>query len=65
MLLFKIPVPKFTITDRKRYVPIATLSTRGNGKLLQQLRSGFKRTSNWNNYQSKVTVHERSRYLGY
>ena len=30
-----------TITDTKCYVLVATLSTQGNAKLLQQLKSGF------------------------
>ena len=38
----------FTITDTKLYVPVVTLSTHGNAKLLEQLKSGFKRTVNWN-----------------
>ena len=33
----------FTITDRKLYVPLVTLSTQDNAKLLQQLKSGFKK----------------------
>ena len=33
----------------------ATLSTEDNKKLLQQSKSVFKRTINWNKYQSKVT----------
>ena len=37
------PVPIFSITDTKIYVPVITLSTRDNAKLLQQLKSGFKR----------------------
>ena len=45
----------FTITDTKFYVPVVTLSTRDNAKLLQQLKSGFKRLIYWNNYQSKTT----------
>ena len=43
---------KFAITDTKLYVPVVTLSTQGNTKLLQQLKSGFKRTVNCNKYQS-------------
>ena len=35
----------------KLHVPVVTLSTQCNAKLLQQLRSGFKRTINWNKYQ--------------
>ena len=33
---------KFTIIDTKLYVPVVTLSTQDNTKLLQQLKSGFK-----------------------
>ena len=53
-------VPTFTITDTKLYVSVVILSTQDNGKLLQQLKSGFKRTINWNKYQLKVTTRERN-----
>ena len=43
----------FAITDTKHYVPVVTLSTQGNTKFLQQLKSGFKRVINWNKYLSK------------
>ena len=43
---------RFTITDAKLYVPKVTLSTQDNAKLLQQVKSAFKRTINWNKYQS-------------
>ena len=43
-------VPKFTITDTKLYVPVVTLSTQDNVKLLQQLNSGFQRTINCNKH---------------
>ena len=43
----------FEITDTKLYVTIVTLSTEDNAKLLQQLKSGFKRVVNWNKYLSK------------
>ena len=36
-------VATFTITDTRLYVPVVTLSAHGNAKLLQQLKSGFKR----------------------
>ena len=49
-------VPTFTITDTKLYIPVVTLSTQDNAKLLEQLKSGFKRTFNWNKYKPKVTV---------
>ena len=43
----------FTITNTRLYVPVVTLSTQENAKLLQQLKSGFKRIINWNKYLSK------------
>ena len=43
----------FTITDTRLYVPVVTLSTQENTKLLQQLKSGFKRAINWNKYLTK------------
>ena len=42
---------KFSITETKLYVPVVTLSTEDNAKLLQQLKSGLKRTINWNEYK--------------
>ena len=33
----------FQITDTKLYAPVVTLSTQDTSKLLQQLKSGFKR----------------------
>ena len=46
-------VGRFKITDTKLYVPVLTLSTQENTKLLQQLKSGSKRVINWNKYLSK------------
>ena len=40
----------FKIADTKRYVPVVTLSSQGNVKLLEQLKLGFKRKINWNKY---------------
>ena len=37
---------RFGITDTKLYAPVVTLSTQYSKKLLQQLKSGFKRTIN-------------------
>ena len=36
------------MTDEKLYVPTVTLSAEDNEKLLQQLKSSFKKTINWN-----------------
>ena len=46
----------FAITDTKLYVPVITLSQQDNAKLLQQLKSGFKRVINWNKYLSKPEI---------
>ena len=46
-------VPTFTITETNLYVPVVTLSTHDNAKLLPQSNSGFKRTITWNKYLSK------------
>ena len=46
-------VPEFKINYIKLYVPVLSLSTQDNVKLLKQLESGFKRTINWDKYQSE------------
>ena len=46
----------FSITDTNLYVPVVTLSVQDNEKLLEKLKSSFKRTANWNKYQSKATI---------
>ena len=54
---------KFAITDTKLYIPVVTLSTQDNTKLLHQLKSGFKKTINWNEYQSDLKTYAQNRYL--
>ena len=56
---------KFEITNTRFYVPVVTLSTQDNAKLLQQLKSGFKRTINWNKYQSDPKTYAQNRYLNH
>ena len=58
-------VPTFRITDMKLYLPIVTLSTQDNVKLFEQLKIGFKRTINWNKYQSKITTKAQNQYLDF
>ena len=41
-------IPIFELTDTKHFIPVVTLSIQGNRKLLQQLKSSFKTTINWN-----------------
>ena len=43
----------FATADKKFYVPVVALSAQDNTKLLEQLKSGFKRKINWNKYRSK------------
>ena len=55
----------FTITDAKLYVPVLTLSTQDNAKLLEQLKSGFKKTINWNKYEPKVSAEVPNPFLDF
>ena len=52
----------FSINDTKLYVPVVTLSTQDNTKLLEQLKSVFKRTINWNKYQSRILTERKNQY---
>ena len=56
---------KFAITLTKLYVPVVTLSTKDNDELLQQLKSGFKKTIRWNKYESSIKTFVQNRYLNY
>ena len=56
---------KFSITETKLYVPVVTLSTKDNEILLQQLKSGFKKTISWNKYESSIKTFAQNRYLNY
>ena len=56
---------KFKITDTKLYVQVVTLLTQDNAKLLQQLKSGFKRKINWNKYESNPKTYAQNRYLNH
>ena len=56
---------KFAIAETKLYVLVVTLSTQDNAKLPQQLKSGFKRTINWNKYESSVKTFAQDIYLDY
>ena len=47
---------EFKITDTKLHVPAVTLSKENDTKLLEQLKTGFKRTIKWNKYISQITI---------
>ena len=56
---------RLAITDAILYVPVVTFSNQDNAKLLQQLKSVFKRRINWNKYQSKVSLERQNQYLDF
>ena len=47
------------------FVPVVTLSTQDNTKLLEQLKLSFKRTTNCNEYQLRVSTQEQNQTLDY
>ena len=53
----------FEVTDTKLQVPVATLSTENDKRLLEQLKSGFKRTVKWNKYRSHMTIQNNNNNL--
>ena len=56
---------KFKITDTSLCIPVVTLSTQDNAKLLEQLKSGFKRVINWNKYLSRPELLTQNPNLNY
>ena len=56
---------EFQITDTKLHIPVVTLSKKNNKRLLEQLKSGFKRTVKWNKYWSQMTVQSNNNKLNY
>ena len=55
----------FRVTDCKLYIPVVTLSAEIDNKLLEQLKSGFKRTIKWNKYMSKISNQPQNNNLNY
>ena len=56
---------KFAIIETKHYVPVVTLSTQDNAKLLRQLKSGLKKIINSNKYESNIKTYAQNRYLNH
>ena len=56
---------EFQITDAKLYVPVVTLSKENNIKLLEKLKSGFKKTIKWNKYRSQLSIQNNNNNLNY
>ena len=55
----------FKTKETKLYVPVVTLSKENDTKLLEKLKSGFKRTMKWNKYRSKMTIQPQNNNLNY
>ena len=56
---------KFEITVCKLYVPVVTLSAKNDNKLLEQLKSGFRRSIKWNKYMSQMSNQNKNNNLNY
>ena len=55
----------FKIKDCKLYVPVVTLSAENDNKLLEQLKTGFKRAIKWNKYRSEMSNQTKNNNLNY
>ena len=53
----------YAITDTNFYILVVTFSTQDNTKMLQQLKSYFKRTINRNKCHSKVLIEKNANLL--
>ena len=56
---------RFKITDFKLYVPVVTLSAEYDNKLLEQLKTRFKKTIKWNKYNSEMPNQTKNNNLNY
>ena len=56
---------RFEITDCKLYVPVFTSSAENDNKLLEQLKSGFRRIIKWNKYMSQMSNQNKNNNLNY
>ena len=63
--IYNLKNATFEITDTKLYVPVVTLSKENDIKLLEKLKSGFKRTIKWNKYRSQMPVQSNNNNLNY
>ena len=55
----------FEITDCKLYVPVVSLSTENENKLLDQLKTGSPVTVKWNKYRCQITNETVNNNLNY
>ena len=67
-IIYKTDNPEnaiFQITDTKLYVTVVTLSKENDIKLLEQLKSLFKRSIKWNKCRSQMTIQPQNNNLNY
>ena len=55
----------FELTDIKLYVPVVTLSKENHIQLLEQLKTGFKRTIKWSKYRSQMSIQPKNNNFNY
>ena len=68
IIVYQIDNPEnatFKITDVTLFVPVVTLSKENDIKLLEQLKTGFKRTIKWNKYRSQMPIQPKNNNLNY
>ena len=56
---------EFQIKDTKLHIPVVTLAKENDIKLLEKLKSGFKKTIKWNKYRSQMTIQNNNNNLSY
>ena len=56
---------EFKIADTKLHFPVVTWSKENYIKLLEKLKSGFKRTIKWNKYRLQMTIQPQNNNLNY
>ena len=67
-IVYEIDKPEdatFQITDTKLYVPVVTSSKENDIKLLEQLKTRFKKTIKSNKYRSQMTIQPQNNNLNY
>ena len=67
-IVYEIDKPEdatFQITDTKLYVAVVTSSKENDIKLLEQLKTRFKRTIKSNKYRSQMTIQPQNNNLNY
>ena len=63
-MLFLVQLEKQNLQQEILNFIFQSLLDQLNAKVFGQLKSGFKRTINWNKYQSKVSIERQNQYLG-